>query len=59
MFVKDFSSKHEILQPAFDRVMITGDAKPDLIARHAELVTRYNRGEVKQENIGAEMDKLK
>ena len=59
MFAKDFSSKHEILQPAFDRVMITGNAKPDLIARHADLVTRYNRGEVKQENIGAEMDKLK
>ena len=36
MFAKDFSSKHEILQPAFDRVMITGDAKPDLIARHAD-----------------------
>jgi len=59
MFAKDFSSKNEILKPAFDRVMITGNAKPDLIARHADLVTRYNRGEVKQENIGAEMDKLK
>jgi len=59
MFAKDFSSKHEILQPAFDRVMITGDAKPELIGRHAELVTRYNRGEVKQEDIGAELAKLK
>jgi multiple sugar transport system substrate-binding protein len=59
MFAKDFSSKHEILQPAFDRVMILGDAGVDLIARHADLVTRYNRGEVAQEDIGAEMEKLK
>jgi multiple sugar transport system substrate-binding protein len=59
MFAKDFSSKFEILQPAFDRVMILGDAGVDLIARHADLVTRYNRGEVAQEDIGAEMEKLK
>ena len=59
MFAKDFSSKHEILQPAFDRVMIIGDAGVDLIARHAELVTRFNRDEVNIEDIGAEMEKLK
>lgn len=59
MFAKDFTSKHEILQPAFDRVMIIGDAGVDLIARHAELVTRFNRGDVALENIGAEMEKLK
>lgn len=59
MFAKDFASKHQILQPAFDRVMILGDATVDLIARHAELVTRYNRDEVKLEDLGAEMEKLK
>lgn len=59
MFAKDFSSKHEILKPAFDRVMILGDAGVDLIVRHAELVTRYNRDEVAQEDLGAEMEKLK
>ncbi len=58
MFAKDFSSKHEILQPAFDRVMIIGDAGVDLIGRHAELVTRFNRGDVALEDIGAEMEKL-
>lgn len=59
MFANDFPSKQDILQPAFDRVMIIGDATVDLIARHAELVTRFNRGDVKLENLGAEMEKLK
>ena len=59
MFANDFPSKQDILQPAFDRVMIIGDATVDLIARHAELVTRFNRDEVKLENLGAEMEKLK
>lgn len=58
MFAKDFASKDQILKPAFDRVMIIGDAPVDLIARHAELVTRYNRDEVKLEDLGAEMAKL-
>jgi len=58
MFAKDFASKEQILKPAFDRVMIIGDASVDLVARHAELVTRYNRGEVNLEDLGAEMAKL-
>ncbi|MFN8494998.1 MAG: extracellular solute-binding protein [Caldilineaceae bacterium] len=59
MFAQDNVSKNQILKPPFDRVLVTGDAKPDLIARHAELVTRFNRGQVKVEDLGAEMDKLK
>jgi multiple sugar transport system substrate-binding protein len=58
MFAKDFASKHQILRPAFDQVMITGGAQVDLIARHAELVTRFNRDEVNLEDLGAEMEKL-
>jgi multiple sugar transport system substrate-binding protein len=59
MFSNDAVSKDQILKPAFDRVMIIGDAPVDLIGRHAELTTKFNRGEVKLEDLGAEMEKIK
>lgn len=58
MFREDFATKDQILKPAFDRVMLLGEAPVELIARHAELATRFNRNEVTIENLGAELDKL-
>lgn len=58
MFAKDRGTKNQILQPAFDRVFVIGDAGVDLIAKHAEVATRYNRGEIGDENIGAELQKI-
>lgn len=58
MFANDDVSKNQILDPAFDRVMMLGEAPVDLIARHAEVATRFNRGEIKAEEIGAELQKI-
>ncbi|MFN8443462.1 MAG: extracellular solute-binding protein [Caldilineaceae bacterium] len=59
MFKKDDACKNQILKPAFDRVMVIGDAQVDLIARHGDLATKFNRDEVKLEDLGAEMEKIK
>lgn len=58
MFANDDVSKNQILDPAFDRVMMLGEAPVDLIAKHAEVVTRFNRGEIQAEEIGAELQKI-
>jgi multiple sugar transport system substrate-binding protein len=59
MFKKDLASKTQILQPAFDQVFTENKAPVSLICKYAELVTKFNRGEVKPEDLGAEMDKIK
>jgi len=58
MFAKDVATKLQILKPAFDRVFLTGDAGVDLIAKHAEVATRYNRGEIPDEKIGEELAQI-
>ena len=56
MFAEDFTCKSTILKPAFDQVMLLGEAPVDLIARHAEIATRFNHGEIAIEDLGAAMD---
>jgi multiple sugar transport system substrate-binding protein len=58
MFSNDQVCKTQILQPAFDRVMLLNEAPVDLICRHAEICTKFNRGEIKVEDLGAEMEKV-
>ena len=58
MFAEDLVCKQQILTPAFDQVMLLGDKPVDLIVEHGEVATRFNRGEIKIEDLGAELDKL-
>ncbi len=58
MFADDFVTKAQILTPAFEQVMLLGEAPVDLIVAHAEIATAYNRGEIAVEDLGAEMDKV-
>lgn len=58
MFANDFVTKSQILQPAFDQVMLLGDKPVDLIVSHSDVATRFNRGEIPIEELGAELDKL-
>ena len=36
-------------------VMLLGQAEPDLICKHAEIATRFNRGEIALEDVGSAM----
>jgi multiple sugar transport system substrate-binding protein len=58
MFSNDQVSKQQILQPAFDQVMLENKAPVDLICKHAEVATKFNRGEIKIEQLGAALDAL-
>ncbi len=58
MFKNDRVSKREILKPAFDKVMILGEAPVSIIAQAAQLVTQFNRGEIKIEDIGAKIQEI-
>lgn len=58
MFNNDQICKTQILQPAFDRVMLLNEAPVDLICRHAEVIGRFNKGEISVEDIGAELEKV-
>ncbi len=58
MFAEDFVCKSQILQPAFDQVMLLGQADVDLICQHADIATQFNRGEIALEDLGAAMDAL-
>jgi multiple sugar transport system substrate-binding protein len=58
MFRNDSVSKNQILQPAFERVLVQGDAPVELICRHAEVVTRFNRDEIPLEDIGSELEEV-
>lgn len=59
MFRKDFPTKSEILSPAFDKVMMLGEAPVDYIVAHAEVATRFNRDEISVEDLGAELAKIR
>jgi hypothetical protein len=58
MFAQDNVSKVQILTPAFDQVMLLGEKPVDYIVAHADIVTRFNRGEIPIEDLGAEMAKI-
>ena len=58
MFAEDLITKNQILTPAFDQVMLLGEKPVELIVQHAEVATRFNRGEINIEDLGAELDKL-
>lgn len=58
MFNNDQVCKEQILRPAFDQVMLENKAPVDLICRHAEIVTKFNKGEIKIDELGAEMSKV-
>jgi len=58
MFKEDKTSKSDILQPVFDVVMTLGKGPVTLIAQAAEVVTQFNRGEIKIEDIGAKVQAI-
>ena len=58
MFRYDTATKSQILQPAFDKVMLLDEAPVDVICEAAEIATKFNRDEIPLENIGSEMAKL-
>jgi ABC-type glycerol-3-phosphate transport system substrate-binding protein len=58
MFSNDQVCKQQILQPAFDQVLLENKAPVDLICKHAEVATKFNRGEIKIEELGAALDAL-
>ena len=58
MFANDFTCKDTILKPAFDQVMLLNEAPVDLIVQHADVVNRFNAGEIAVEDLGAAMAAL-
>ncbi len=58
MFAEDFVCKDQILKPAFDQVMLLGQADVGLICQHAEIATQFNRGEIALEDLGSAMAAL-
>lgn len=58
MFAKDLETKNQILTPAFDAVMLLGEKPVDYIVAHADVATRFNRGEIPIEELGAELAKI-
>ncbi|MBI3957783.1 MAG: extracellular solute-binding protein [Chloroflexi bacterium] len=58
MFAKDVATKSQILQPAFDQVMLQGTQGVEYIGKFADVATRYNRGEIPDEKLGEELQKV-
>ena len=58
MFANDFTCKDTILKPAFDQVMLLNEAPVDLIVQHADIVNRFNAGELAIEDLGGAMAAL-
>ena len=59
MFSKDEGAKRTILGPVMDEILLLNSRPASDICEYAQLATRYCKGEVAVEDIGAEMDKLK
>jgi multiple sugar transport system substrate-binding protein len=59
MFNNDQVCKTQILQPAFDQVMIECKAGPQLICEYSKVIPRFNKGEITIDQIGAELAKIK
>jgi multiple sugar transport system substrate-binding protein len=59
MFANDAVSKEQILTPAFEKVMLLGEAPVDYIVAHTDIATRFNRGEIPIEQLGAELDSIR
>jgi phage head maturation protease len=58
MFNNDQVAKEQILRPAFDQVMLENKAPVDLICKHAEVVGKFNMGEITIDQLGAALDAL-
>ncbi len=58
-FAKNEATQNQILKPAFERVLLLGDAPVELICKHAEVATKYNRGEIELEDLQGVLDKIK
>jgi ABC-type glycerol-3-phosphate transport system substrate-binding protein len=59
MFTQDAVAKNTILGPIMDRILLLNTAPAADIVKYAQLANRFLAGEIKVENVGAEIDKLK
>lgn len=59
MFSNDMICKNQILQPAFERVMLENKAPVELICEHSKVVAKFNKGEIGIEDIGGELAKIR
>lgn len=55
MFVNDNVCKSEILQPAFDKVMLLNEMPVSVIGEASKIIERFNLGEVDITQIGSEL----
>lgn len=58
MFINDAVCKAEILQPAFDKVMLLNELPVEVIAEAAKIVEKFNFGEIGVADIGTELTKI-
>jgi len=58
MFNNDNTSKNEILQPAFDKVMLLNQMPVDVIAKAAKIVEKFNTKQITVEQIGRELSAI-
>ena len=58
MFHNDGICKGEILQPAFDRIMLQGTQPVDYILPFIDLVNEFNAGTISNEDIGSQVQDL-
>ncbi len=59
MFNNDQVCKTQILQPAFEQVMIENKAPVSLICEYSKVIPRFNKGEITIDQIGGELAKIK
>jgi len=59
MFTNDKLCKDQILKPAFDQVLLEDKAPVQLICEHSKVISRFNKGEIRLEQIGSELQKIK
>ncbi len=59
MFTHDDATKNQIIKPAVDQVFLQNSAPVELFAKYAEVATKFNQGEIKQEDIQKNLDSIK
>ncbi len=57
-FKYDAATKDQIINPAMEKLILLGDAMPELVGQHAQVATRFNRDEIPIEQLGAELAKI-
>jgi len=57
-FKYDDASKTQIIKPAMEKLILLGEATPEYVGKHAQVVTRFNRDEFPPEQLGAELAKI-